>query len=1545
MIIMCKNTTMGFIALFLFTVAFLPTIGSAQGDGYLDGYVYDYTGTPLVGATVTALGTSTYNVDTNSMGHYTLTVPQGSYTVSASKVGYISTSSNQYVNSGLTTYVNFYLYPSCKIYGYVRDSQGAPVNSVQVQLINLSSMGTTTVFTNSSGGYMFDANVPAGNYMLQTSRLGYFQESAQAVLSMGQTWNRDFTIYKQCVVQGYVNNSFGIPIQGAQITFTEQFTGEHIYSITTNSQGFYMLNAVVNGTYNVSVHKDNYAYTNLTLYIAEGVNYQNFVLAQTATIRGWVKNSANAPLVNVRVTVSKPGVSVTDYTDSSGDYICDGLEPGFYSIEAYLNPNCLYTEVGISAYEGATTYKNITLYSNGSARGNVKDATLANVVGAKVEFVNFTSGLIYSNVTDSQGNWNIGGLPVGDYEVTISARLCMSNISSVHINEGMVSTYNVVLRQSGGLVGHVVSQLGTPIEHADVTIYDSEHTVFEMHTNETGYFEQLTDLHGGLYSVLIRPHERYVSRTFENVLVNEGYITTLTFVLNETAYLIGRVTDIDGKGIVGVWVSAFRTSGGYAYASAQTNETGWYNLSTYGLDAGTYEINFAKSGYITQNKTVSVVAGQETRLDVVLLPYITVHGYVLSVAQSGFVGVGGAVVKLTNQTSGAYFVVTTTSDGYYNFTNGLVPGNYAVRIEKIGYMNFTTTITVTNAHLYTNQNFTIVGLGMIQGGVSDETNVPIVGAEVTLIDSVSLDVISIGTTDITGRYLFQNLPPGIYNLKYFKKGYMPLEDSAVVHEKMITTKEVKLIRYLKVFGVTETMTIYSTNFEFSVLTEPFAKINISVNGVLQSTLVASTTGTVPITVNLTRGDNTVSVTSIAEDGSNEDSAVFHIYVALPQLTITYPSNGDELAFGVIQISGSAFDGYGGSNIEVKIRIDSGSWQNVMGNQTWKYYWNVPIEEASKTHTIECMATDGISGKSVATSIRIYVQEILEDRLNISCVKPTKSVEAGKTAVFNLALKNEGKATGNYILNFTMTKNWHARIVHESLNFTLLPNAEPTLVNFEVKIPSGISPGTLNQITITATKTTGQFAGNLTLKVSVTIPIVDNTAVENMNLQLIILVAAIAVIASCAVVAMWFMRRKKEEEEVKFERDARWESMDLDRALRRARDDSGTVSPPPIHYAPDVAMQMQAGQTGQFGQVSSGSSGVQEYGSVPQPSQPIQPATQTTQAWSAGNIPRNVPMQSEQKVMQPQEGQVSQPMGVQTTVQKPEVTEQQYPVQTQVTDKPAVVPLIPKKSKKEVTEVEDKGEEKGSRQQPQAQVQAQVQSAQTQTPQQASTQVSTQAQGDTQQQKNVIPSHVLTQIQTKKQAQIEPKPKVESVTPEPTVKEEDIPVSKTLPATVVSETFYSNPSSNEPYLILEKLKEGKIEVCTQLKPGIYICMTDAGNTAYLALKEMDAAVAIKGVETQSKTEPERNWKIKLSGAGLNIELISKRYDPMGLDIKTAFAISMKIDGKANMIQEFLRQYTKKLGRNPYSKIGWTKFEKEFKVQKNEIEEIWRKYLGL
>ena len=135
--------------------------------GTLTGTVRDAgTSAPLVGATVAVTGASSRTTSTNGSGVYTMTLPVGTYGVTASKFGYQSLSVNglSVSQSATTTQdLNLAAAPSRSVSGTVRDPLALPLANATVTIEGVPIAPTTT---NGSGAYSFPS-VPEGAYSVR----------------------------------------------------------------------------------------------------------------------------------------------------------------------------------------------------------------------------------------------------------------------------------------------------------------------------------------------------------------------------------------------------------------------------------------------------------------------------------------------------------------------------------------------------------------------------------------------------------------------------------------------------------------------------------------------------------------------------------------------------------------------------------------------------------------------------------------------------------------------------------------------------------------------------------------------------------------------------------------------------------------------------------------------------------------------------------------------------------------------------------------------------------------------------------------------------------------------------------------------------------------------------------------------------------------------------------------------------------------------------------------------------------------------------------
>ncbi|MDI6917379.1 MAG: carboxypeptidase regulatory-like domain-containing protein [Thermoplasmatales archaeon] len=179
------SVTAGQTSFHNFTLTLLSETGNISGRVTADG-------TGLNNATVTVEGAG-LTAQTNITGHYTVTgVPPGTYNVTASKSGYVSsTQTNVAVTAGNTTELNFTLTVSAEqqrgsISGTVKDKNGNPVSGATVKAYNASDMVAGTAYTNSTGGYTL-SNLLPGTYTIKVSKTGFQEYSMSVTLGANQT--------------------------------------------------------------------------------------------------------------------------------------------------------------------------------------------------------------------------------------------------------------------------------------------------------------------------------------------------------------------------------------------------------------------------------------------------------------------------------------------------------------------------------------------------------------------------------------------------------------------------------------------------------------------------------------------------------------------------------------------------------------------------------------------------------------------------------------------------------------------------------------------------------------------------------------------------------------------------------------------------------------------------------------------------------------------------------------------------------------------------------------------------------------------------------------------------------------------------------------------------------------------------------------------------------------------------------------------------------------------------------------------------------------
>ncbi|MED4268284.1 carboxypeptidase regulatory-like domain-containing protein [Priestia megaterium] len=231
------------------------------------------------------------------------------------------------------------------------------------------------------------------------------------------------------------------------------------------------------------------------------------------------------------------------------------------------------------------------------------------------------------------------------------------------------------------------------------------------------------------------------------------------------ASITGKVTSGQtGLPLSGVTVE-LRNQSNVLISTTTTNTEGNYSFTQ--LAAGTYNLSFAASNFITATHTTTIAAGQTQFLNVILQPQPgNVTGTVLS--QDG-TPVTGATIRLIDQFNSVITTATTNAQGQYTISS-VTPGQYSLTISASNFQSQSRGVTITSTQT-TVSNFTLIASpGTVTGTITSTTGIPIEGAVIEVLDSGS-NVIATTNSNAQGQYTINQLAPGTFRLRAIAQNF------------------------------------------------------------------------------------------------------------------------------------------------------------------------------------------------------------------------------------------------------------------------------------------------------------------------------------------------------------------------------------------------------------------------------------------------------------------------------------------------------------------------------------------------------------------------------------------------------------------------------------------------------------------------------------------------------------------------------------------------------------------------------------------------------
>jgi outer membrane protein assembly factor BamB len=345
------------------TAYYVPSTSPTQYS--VSGTVHNSTGAALSGATVGyVLDSTPESVSTNTAGQYSFSVPDGTYSVTASATGYTSESLNVKVNGTSISGVNFVLTassstgPDFKVTGRAVYSNDSPVYGATA---SVPSGGKTLTSITDSGGY-WSISVPDGAYTFSVSLTGYITATAQVTVNGAAVYCGHNVLVRGAsktysVTGGVENASSKAAISGATISTT--VAGSPV-NATSNSAGNFTL-SLPNGTYSLLAAASGYQSSTFSVTVHGAA-----IFAGTFRLTPPKSSSTTTYKLTVRV-LTTAGVAIAGATVDYSGGGHSGQLGQVTSSSGYTSGNLLNGSYTITVTTSGYTTQSVPVTINGAA--------------------------------------------------------------------------------------------------------------------------------------------------------------------------------------------------------------------------------------------------------------------------------------------------------------------------------------------------------------------------------------------------------------------------------------------------------------------------------------------------------------------------------------------------------------------------------------------------------------------------------------------------------------------------------------------------------------------------------------------------------------------------------------------------------------------------------------------------------------------------------------------------------------------------------------------------------------------------------------------------------------------------------------------------------------------------------------------------------------------------------------------------------------------------------------------------------------------------
>ncbi len=736
--------------------------------GVISGKVTSFS-QPLSNALVSAVSSEQIlTTTTDADGNYSFSVKPGSWSLTASKSGFVnSTPSQVVIGPGQQSINNDFnlVQNTALISGTVSGSSGAISNAIITIAEIDDPANSINSVTNINGN--FALSVSAGKaYNVSISKTGYGDFSSTTdVLSPQSTTTFNVTLSPNpSSVSGKVFNNLQEALAGATVRLIKTSTGQLIDEKTTQFDGTFSFGLPA-GNYTIEASKAGHISNSINISLDVGTNLTNIIFNLTenfAVITGSVKDVLDNPIGSVTINATGDAGGATVTSDENGNFIISRLLGGTYQIKFSKDGFSDSTITNFVIEDGQSKILNMNLLLlNGRVFGTITDNNGNAVEGATVNLIGNST---FNALSDAEGKFDITSVSYGSYQLSaIKSGFTQTGTTEITITQNspeIQTNYNALVQNNSIIQGVVKDDAGNPVGGAVITIQGNL-GAGNAETNNSGNYI-ITSLAAGNYTVSASK-ENYSSAS-SNVSVDGTLQVDLTLVKNK-AKITGKVTDQLGGSLVFLPAVIAISSLGDTYNTI-ANTSGEFEFDEV-ADNLDYTIftNIYREGYINDTTAVSIPLGTTSVGPVELT--VTINNSLIN----GNTGIGDATITFLDKATNQSKLLTTTSSGNYEIK--FIPvGDYKITPSKLGYTFSPSSkdVTVGISDSTTIDFSATSNTGNIIITAKESDNTPVSQVNISVISNDTTKIFN-STTNAEGIAEFNNIPADSYIISASKDGY------------------------------------------------------------------------------------------------------------------------------------------------------------------------------------------------------------------------------------------------------------------------------------------------------------------------------------------------------------------------------------------------------------------------------------------------------------------------------------------------------------------------------------------------------------------------------------------------------------------------------------------------------------------------------------------------------------------------------------------------------------------------------------------------------